>query len=64
MKIKDTTIAIGGLMRCCIATILAYIDAHQDDDVVDMVLDCMHEKPGNEQILLTGRTWKWNGLKR
>lgn len=61
MKYPDTKIAIGGLMRCCTATIAAYVEAHKDDDeVVDQILDCTYEEPGNARIILEDGVWRWN----
>lgn len=52
-------IEIGGLMRCCIATIRDSIEPTRLGDVVD----CKYEKPGNRQLVVdmnSGR-WRWNG---
>jgi len=62
MQIKDTRIDIGGLMRCCIATIDEYVHEHQDEEVPaePLVLDCKYEPPGNAQVVLQDGRWRWN----
>lgn len=62
MKMRNTRIAIGGLMRCCIETIDKYVEAHLDDSVPkdNLIIDCMYEKPGNEKIVLEKNIWRWN----
>jgi hypothetical protein len=60
MTFRETRINTGGLMRCCIHTIEEYIEAHSTEECTDLVIDCMHEKPGNKQIKLENGTWKWN----
>ena len=64
MKISETRMETGGLMRCCLATIDDYATNHADDEAIDMELDCMHEAAGNKQILLEGGRWRWQGMNR
>lgn len=67
-KYSDTTIAIGGLMRCCIKTIEDFVREHADEswdtetEVAD-VLDCEYEAPDNQQIILDHEgVWRWNHI--
>jgi len=64
MKMKDTQVHTGGLMRCCVQTIATYITEHSQDEVKDMRMDCMFEPKDNEQIALIGGIWQWAGMKR
>lgn len=58
----QTRIAIGGLMRCCLATINDYVDAHVAEvPEPGLVLDCKYQGPGNAQIILDpSGIWRWN----
>lgn len=59
MKYSDTTLHYGGLIRCCIQTIidLAATDAEcKDGDI----LDCKYEAAGNGNMILVGTEWRWN----
>lgn len=60
MKYYETRLNLGGLMRCCFETISEYVDAHEDEECTDMVMDCIYEKDGNKQIKLENGIWKWN----
>ena len=58
MKLKETKVNIGGLMRCCLETI-EHLDP--DYDFPDgFVLDCKYEEKGNKNIILVKGVWKWN----
>ena len=58
MKLKDTTINTGGMLRCCVATI---DELNKDTDYPDgFVLDCHYEEYGNKSILLKDGVWQWN----
>lgn len=60
----DTMIHQGGLMRCCIATIVDYVDQHKDEQTKEgLVLDCQHERVGNERIILTEDVFCWNQIQ-
>lgn len=58
----DTHINQGGLMRCCIATITAYVDEHADEDAPDgMTIDCVYEQSSPyRKIILVDGVWRWN----
>ena len=60
MKLKETKVNQGGLMRCCLSTISQYVEDHLEDDAENLTLDCKHEKPGNQQIKLVDGLWSWN----
>ena len=58
MKLNETKISIGGLMRCCIATI-----EEQDPDKEYKngdIIDCKFEEGGNKNIILKDGIWQWN----
>ena len=57
MKLSHTAILVGGMLRCCIDTIDTL---DKDADYQDMVIDCKHEKPGNQAIRLKDGVWMWN----
>ncbi len=59
MKLKDTKINIGGLMRCCLETIETLNPDYELKD--GMIIDCKYEHPGNKQIILQNGVWRWNG---
>ncbi len=62
MKYRDTKIGIGGLMRCCIATIDAYVDEHADEDVADVDIWCEHghgDRNEDARIILRTNVWRW-----
>ena len=64
MRMADTKVDIGGLMRCCLSTIDEYVIEHPDDEATDLIIDCRYEDPGNEQIMLVAGRWKWAGMRR
>lgn len=58
MLLKDTKINIGGLMRCCIQTI---VELDPDKEYIDgTIIDCKFEADGNKQIVLKDGIWQWN----
>jgi hypothetical protein len=64
MQQRDTTLSIGGLMRCCIQTLAAYISEHPFVEAVEgQVLDCAHESAGNGRLVLRDGVWRWNGRR-
>lgn len=52
--------AQGGLMRCCIESLDRQVRAMTERPTDGMKLDCEFEKPGNENLILDGFTWRWN----
>jgi hypothetical protein len=60
MTYDETTINIGGLMRCCIATISEFVRDHGSEPAARIILDCKYDTPGNQQIILDGMTWRWH----
>ena len=61
MKLYETKIKPGGLMRCCIETIDTLTDTLDDVDYPDgYVLDCKYEKSDNQTIILLDGYWQWN----
>ena len=59
MKLEETKLNIGGLMRCCIKTLEDWMDAHKDDDVADGTkIKCRWCKNG--QMVLEGGIWMWD----
>ena len=58
MKLTETKVNIGGLMRCCLETIETL---DQDVDYPDKyVIDCKYEDVGNKNIILENGVWRWN----
>ena len=46
MKLKDTFLNQGGMMRCCLASVALYVDLHEDDEAVDgLTIPCDYEQP-------------------
>lgn len=61
MQYKDSEIFIGGLMRCCVATIEKFVEEHPTDEVEEgLVLNCMYEKTRNKQIIFKDGAFRWN----
>jgi hypothetical protein len=54
-------VRIGGLMRCCLATL-----AQCEDEVeIGAVLGCMYEEPGDPKMRLANDgVWEWVGAAR
>ena len=62
----QTKVAQGGLMRCCLATIGAFVAAHGSELArAGLPLDCHYEEAGNQRIILDERyIWRWNAPPR
>lgn len=46
MKLKDTFINQGGMMRCCLASISEYVDKYEDEEAEDeLTIPCLYERP-------------------
>ena len=51
----------GGLMRCCLATLADFLEAHAAEPAVEgFVLDCVYEQSGNANMILEGKVFRWN----
>ena len=61
MKLCETKINIGGMLRCCIATIQE-LDPEQEFEN-GLELDCKYEKSGNKSMVLDSGVWKWNDIE-
>lgn len=60
MNIFETRYALGGLMRCCLQTL---IEAPLDMEVEEgCVLDCKFEGVGSQRMVLKSGVWIWNNL--
>jgi len=58
MKLSETKINFGGLLRCCIDTIDTLpSDVEYDDGVI---IDCKHETKNNRNIILREAVWQFN----
>lgn len=57
-KVEETSILMGGLMRCCIDTIACLDPKHEFED--GEIIDCKWEPIRNYKILLIQGTWRWN----
>lgn len=55
MKLKDTRIRIGGLMRCCLETI--YQLPPDTDYTEGIVVPCKH---CSSSVILEDGKWRWN----
>lgn len=61
MKMNDTEVNQGGLMRCCLETIHQFAMEDVEREVEEgHILDCKYEKPGNKRIILQNGAWRWN----
>lgn len=58
--VGEYRLAQGGLMRCCIESLDRQVRAMTERPTDGMKLDCEFEKPGNENLILDGFTWRWN----
>jgi len=58
----DTSIAMGGLLRCCVETIQQYSFEHATEHVPvePLVISCNFEVPNSENIVLEEGVWRWN----
>lgn len=60
MKVRDTRVNQGGLLRCCLATLGEEAEGDRDFEPGD-TLDCKYEEPGNQQMRLNAdNVWEWN----
>lgn len=50
----------GGLMRCCIQTLVEYQEQKDTPSGEGETLDCRFEKEGNKNMVFMGGAWKWN----
>ena len=58
MKLSETRINTGGMLRCCIDTICTL---DKDIDFKDeSIIDCKYEETGNQSIILKNGVWRWN----
>jgi len=58
MKHGNTRINIGGMLRCCVATLN---EMDLDTEVENgQTLDCKYEKENNQSMILEDGIWKWN----
>lgn len=58
MKVDETRIEQGGLMRCCIQTIA---ELGPNTDYPDgTIIDCKYEKAGNKSLMFLSGVWRWN----
>lgn len=61
MKLKETKINQGGLMRCCLGHINDYVEARLDEEATDRVIFCPYHADKNEEgIRLKDGVWEWN----
>ena len=66
VRLRDTRILQGGLMRCCIQTVRDIVAEDPDREIIfdtdePDVFDCKFEDEDNQQLLLTPEGfWKWN----
>ena len=58
MKLYETKIHMGGMLRCCVATIQDLYPEQEFENGLE--LDCKYEKTGNKSIILIDGVWKWN----
>jgi hypothetical protein len=61
-KVSDLKINQGGLMRCCIQTILEILDEFQPDTEFqnNTIYNCRYELPDNETIILIDGVFQYN----
>lgn len=56
---------IGGVMRCCIATLVEYLKGIEEAPPVGTTLDCKYEQSGNKKLILAADgVWEWNRTER
>ena len=61
----DTVIdagGLGGLLRCCIASVHEYVEEHAEETAPDtLVISCLHESEKDSgNIILESGVWRWN----
>jgi hypothetical protein len=57
---KEYSVNIGGLMRCCLATLDEHMLYATEDPEEDETLDCKYEEPGNKNMVFRDNAWQWN----
>lgn len=61
LKMSDTVVSMGGLMRCCIKSLSEYIDEHADEPAVSgTTVPCKYENNADRTMILEGKVWYWN----
>lgn len=63
MLVEDTTIYHGGLMRCCLVTLMDHIHSVSENPPEGTTLDCRYEERGNESMIFKDGGWRWNREK-
>lgn len=58
MKLNETRINIGGMFRCCVATIETLASDIDYPDKLEM--DCKYESERKKSIILENGVWRWN----
>jgi len=62
MKLHQTKVHTGGMLRCCIDTIINLDPETEFDE--GQVVDCKHERTGNNSIVLRNGAWEYNAKGR
>lgn len=60
MTLRDTTIAAGGLHRCCLATIQGYVAGNPDAPALAYDGTQVQCPTCGENIVLNGQVWVWD----
>lgn len=58
-RLKDYRVVPGGLMRCCLETVSRVLERETEPEEGE-VFDCIHEKPGNRQLIVENKVFRWN----
>lgn len=59
MKLADTRVNYGGLMRCCLASLSEYIEREAEEEAVEgTIVSCVYGDHGT--MILDGGVWRWN----
>lgn len=61
----DSRLQIGGLMRCCTATIGEFVRVNAGNHIeYGKIIDCKYMVPGNRMIIIDQETgnFRWNRL--
>lgn len=62
MKVSDTSYVSGGLMRCCLQTLMELpLDMEVSEDTI---LDCTYEGEGSARMILQDGVWRWNNVSK
>lgn len=66
IKLSQTTLNHGGMMRCCVASVVDYVQAHMDSEVGEgLTIPCKYEPPkpewpdGRLRLRLEGERAVW-----